>query len=366
MNLPMSERNRGNQGPSDKPKRPENDVEDVEDVLDSASADAAGDGRAPWVPLVLMPLLMVTAFVLVIVLFGWLGVAGDDPEELVARLQRADRAGFRDAVTLVQMLREPASQHLRQDPRLARALIRLLQDELAAGRMEDDRIQLRSFLCRALGEFERDEVLSPLLDAANTERGVREIDVRRSALEAIAQLVAARPSLLEDADDRMLQILLAATQRPPQDEAAQTDRDAQRATAAFALGVLDHPEAHDRLVVLLDDLSVDVRYNAAAGLARWGREEAAPVLLEMLNGPDASPQDVSATARQRVWRRQIVTRSALRSLELLWAADAPVDWQPLRAAVQRLASDQDDLNIRHQARRTLQALEASERAGFDD
>ncbi|TVS11400.1 MAG: hypothetical protein EA424_23880 [Planctomycetaceae bacterium] len=352
-----------NQRSSDKPERPDGNAEDV---LDSSSADATGGERGPWVPLVLMPLLMVMAFVLVIVLFGWLGVAGDDPGELVARLQRADRTGFRDAVTLVQMLREPAGEHLRRDERLARELARLLQDELAAGRMDDDRIQLRSFLCRALGEFERDEVLSPLLAAAETERDVREIDVRRSALEAIAQFVAGRPPVSATVDDRLRQSLLAASHRSASDEATEAARDALRATAAFALGVLDHPEAHDRLVVLLDDLSVDVRYNAAAGLARWGRAEAAPVLLEMLDGQDASRRDVRATARQRQWRRQIVTRSALRSVELLWAAEASLDWDPLRAAVERLTRDPDDLNIRHQARRTMQALEAAVPAGYDD
>ena len=348
---------------SDKPEGPDGSAEDV---LDRSSAEAAVDGRGPWVPLVLLPLLMVTAFVLVIVLFGWLGVAGDDPAELVARLQRADRTGFRDAVTLVQMLREPAGEHLRRDQQLARELARLLQDELAAGRMDADRIQLRSFLCRALGEFERDEVLSPLLEAAHTERDVREIDVRRSALEAIAQFVADRPPASSAVDDRLLQTLLAASYRPASDEATQAARDALRATAAFALGVLDRPQAHDRLVVLLDDLSEDVRYNAAAGLARWGRAEAAPVLLEMLDGQDASLMDVPATPRQRQWRRQIVTRSALRSVELLWAAEASLDWDPLRAAVERLTHDRDDLNIQHQARSTMQALEAAKPAGYDD
>jgi HEAT repeat protein len=345
--------------------KPEGSNGNAAAVLDRSSAEAGG-GRVPWVPLVLMPLLMVTAFVLVIVLFGWLGVAGDDPAELVARLQRADRTGFRDAVTLVQMLREPAGEHLRRDQRLARELARLLQDELAAGRMDADRIQLRSFLCRALGEFERDEVLGPLLEAAGTERDVREIDVRRSALEAIAQFVADRPRASATVDDRLLQTLLAASYRPASDEAPQAARDAQRATAAFALGVLDHPEAHARLVVLLDDLSEDVRYNAAAGLARWGRAESAPVLLEMLDGQQASLLDVQANPRQRRWRRQIVARSALRSVELLWAAEASLDWDPLRAAVQRLARDPHDLNIQHQARRTMQALEASVRADYND
>ena len=325
--------------------------------------------RGPFLPLVLLPLLMVLAFVVVIVLFGWLGLAGDSPEELVTRLQRADRGSFRDAVTLVQLLREPANESLRRDERLARELSRLLQEELAAGQMEPDRIQLRSFLCRALGELERAEVLDVLLEAADTERDAREVDVRRSALEAIAQFAARQPAKVQRSDDRLLDTLLAATRGSAADDPASASHDALRATAAFALGVLDDPRAHARLVALQDDPYADVRFNAATGLARWGRVESVPVLLEMLDPDSESVVRGEATPRQRAWRRQIVLRSALRSVELLWSGECPPDGPALVAAVQRLSNYPDDLNVQHQALRTMQALKAPpqpEGSGFYD
>jgi hypothetical protein len=173
-------------------------------------------------------------------------------------------------------------------------------------------------------------------------------------------------------DDRLLDTLLAATQRSAADDpasAASASRDALRATAAFALGVLDDPRAHAGLLALLDDPHADVRFNAAAGLARWGRVESVPVLLEMLDPESGSVVRVEATPRQRAWRRQIVLRSALRSVELLWSGEYPPDGPALVAAVQRLSDYPDDLNVQHQALRTMQALKAPpqpEGAGFDD
>jgi hypothetical protein len=327
-------------------------------VADQSSEDATGGPRGTLVPLVVLPLLMVLSLVVVIVFFGWLGLANDAPEELVARLQRADRSSFRAAVTLVQMLRDPDQGHLRRDERLARDLSRLLQDELAAGSLQDERIQLRSFLCRALGELDRNDVLSALLVAANTERDPREIEVRRSALEAIAQIAARQSAGSPSVDPHLLETLLNATRGSGSEERSAA-REAQVATAAFALGVLDDDRAHARLIELLDDLSADVRFNAATGLARWGRVEAVPVLLEMLDPESDSLAATETTARQRGWRRQIVLRSALRSVESLWAAQSPLDWKQMRNAVHPLTRYPDDLNVQRQATLTMQALEAS-------
>jgi hypothetical protein len=240
----------------------------------ASNADAAGESLSgsprSIVPLVLIPLLMVAAFVIVIALFGWLGLAGDRPEELVARLQRADRGSFRAAVALVQMLREPENSHLRRDEQLARQLSRLLQDELASGNLEPERIQLRSFLCRALGELEGDEVLSPLLDAGATERDAREIDVRRSAFEAIAQIAARLSAERRSNVPGLLDTVLAATQSSPEETLPSPSRDALRATAAFTLGVLGDDRAQTALLHLLDDPCADVRFNAATGLGAVG------------------------------------------------------------------------------------------------
>ena len=329
----------------------------------ASDADAAGESSSgsprSIVPLVLIPLLMVAAFVIVIALFGWLGLAGDRPEELVARLQRADRGSFRAAVALVQMLREPENSHLRRDEQLARQLSRLLQDELASGNLEPERIQLRSFLCRALGELEGDEVISPLLDAGATERDAREIDVRRSAFEAIAQIASRLSAERRSTVPGLLDTVLAATQSPPEETPPSPSRDALRATAAFTLGVLGDDRAQTALLHLLDDPCADVRFNAATGLARWGRAESEQVLLEMLDPESEAAVAGEATSRARAWRRQIVLRSALRSVESLRGAEPPVDSARLRQAAQLLTCYPDDLAVQLQARRIMQAMEAS-------
>ncbi len=314
------------------------------------------------IPLVLVPLLMVAAFVVVIALFGWLGLAGDRPEELVAQLQRADRDSFRAAVALVQMLREPENAPLRRDEQLARQLSGLLQHEVATGNLEPERIQLRSFLCRALGEFEGAEVLAPLLTAGATERDAREIDVRRSAFEAIAQIASRQTAESRPPVPGLLETLLAATEVPPAEVPPAPSRDSLRATAAFTLGVLGDDRAQTALLYLLDDPCADVRFNAATGLARWGRFESEAVLLEMLDPESEAAVAGEGTERGRAWRRQIVLRSGLRSVELLWNTSPPSDSDRLYQAVLRLTRYPDDLAVQRQARRIMQAVEASQQS----
>ncbi|MCL4201118.1 MAG: HEAT repeat domain-containing protein [Pirellulaceae bacterium] len=332
-------------------------------AIESDVADESRLGSPPSiVPLVLVPLLMVAAFVVVVALFGWLGLAGARPEELVARLQRADRNSFRAAVALVQMLREPENAHLRRDEQLARQLSGLLQHEVATGNLEPERIQLRSFLCRALGEFEGDEVLYALLDAGATERDPREIDVRRSAFEAIAQIASRRSAEARPLVPGLLETLLAATQAPSAEPPTSPSRDSLRATAAFTLGVLGDDRAQTALLNLLDDPCADVRFNAATGLARWGRFESERVLLEMLDPESESAVAGEGTERGRAWRRQIVLRSALRSVELLWTTTPPNDSDRLYQAVLRLTRYSDDPAVQRQARRIMQAVEASQQS----
>lgn len=323
-------------------------------------AVTVGSDSAPRsvVPLVIVPLLLVSAFVAVTVLFGWLALDGDRPEELVTELQRADRGSFRAAVALVQMLRDPANKELRRNQMLAGQLAEILEIELEAGSRDPERIQLRSFLCRALGEFEDVQSLRVLILAVETERDPQEIEVRRSALEAIAQLVARRPARDAPLDPRVSQAARDATQPPPTEEVDARPRDALRATAAFTLGVIGDDAARTRLVQLLEDSSPDVRFNAATGLARHGRAEAEVVLLEMLDPDAPAIVDAETTARGKAWRRQIVLRNGLRSVELLRAANRQLDTSRLTERVRRLTAYADDPIVQHEARMTLQALEA--------
>ena len=54
--------------------------------------------------------------------------------------------------------------------------------------------------------------------------------------------------------------------------ASRSDNAPLRGSAAFTLGVLGGDEAVERLVQLVADDTNDVRYNAAIGLARQGRD----------------------------------------------------------------------------------------------
>lgn len=314
--------------------------------------------RRSFLPLVLVPLLIVSAFVVVIVLFGWLAATGTRPEDLVTRLQQGDRAGFQAAVELVQLLRDPANEDLRQDQQLARRLSTILQSELDAGSLDPERIQLRSFLCRALGELEGDETMPVLIQAANTERDLLEIEVRRSALESIAQIVQQRRERNLPLDQRLLPTVLEATRLPSDETPNSVPRGPLRATAAFTLGVIGSDPAQSRLVSLLEDPDADVRFNAATGLARHGRVEAEGVLLEMLDPEASSIVAAESTMRGKDWRREIVLRNALRSVESLLLNNRQMDARQLKEAIRRLAQESEDAVVRRRARGILQALDA--------
>jgi hypothetical protein len=116
---------------------------------------------------------------------------------------------------------------------------------------------------------------------------------------------------------------------------------------------------------LLEDAHADVRFNAATGLARHGRAEAETVLLEMLDPDSPATAAGESTARGAQWRRQIVLGNALRSVESLVAANPQMDAIRLRERVRRLSDGAEDPLVRHQARRTLQALAALPPPGSD-
>ncbi|MCH5375310.1 MAG: hypothetical protein JJ992_15165, partial [Planctomycetes bacterium] len=102
----------------------------------------------------------------------------------------------------------------------------------------------------------------------------------------------------------------------------------------------------------------DVRFNAATGLARRGRAEAEDVLLEMLDPDAVAVVQAETTTRGRTWRRQIVLRNALRSVESLLKANRRLDAARLTRAVRRLTRYPDDPLVQQHAGLTLQALNA--------
>jgi HEAT repeat protein len=102
------------------------------------------------------------------------------------------------------------------------------------------------------------------------------------------------------------------------------------------------PGAVDRLVELAADSAEDVRYNAALGLARQGREEAVDGLLEMLALEDVPPPvggDPGDAAQSQRYKRALVVINALRGVALLVDATQQAPPENVLARVRAAAND---------------------------
>ncbi len=231
------------------------------------------------VQLFLVPAIIVMVIVAIWVLFNWLANMGSDPQQYLEQIRKQNANSWIAAHNLAEELRtKPA---LRQNAEVARQLGAMLKESIAEGRTNPDDVQLRVFLCRALGEFHVSDGLPALIEAANTQRKEEDIDVRRSALEAIALLLnhlrEQGQSLSAAQQSQVAQTLLKASRE---------DHAPLREAAAYALGVSGTDAANARLIELSNDGSANVRFNAATGLARQGRSEAMDVLIEMLEIED--------------------------------------------------------------------------------
>jgi uncharacterized protein (UPF0147 family) len=292
--------------------------------------------------LFLIPLLIVIIIIAVWLLFSWLANMGNNPDDLVRDLQRLDQGSWRKAYALTNQLRDPEHDALKDDRALCRDLATALTVENQSSNVSRERTKLRIFLCRALGEFRVADGLEPLVEAARKERNDDDVNVRRAALEALAVLANSLGTQAIHDDQNAMNVILAASR-----EVAEGDREARRAmlrsTASFTLGVVGGPAAATRLVQMLDDSFPNARYNAAIGLARHGRIEAVPILLEMLDPRNLQSLKGEKTESAREFKRSLVLANGIRAAAELCKTtdnvDSP-DLGKLRAAVSALANDE--------------------------
>jgi len=289
--------------------------------------------------LVLLPGAVVLAIVMLILVVAWLRMPGGNVDALLEKLSRDGPDRWPAAVNLAAVLHEPGGAALKRDPRLAKRLSEILRKEIAAGRMDPAELNLRMYLCRALGEFQIADPLPVLLEAARTERHEGEVDVRRSAIEALAVLASNTDAAELHAEPQLVPTLLTA---------ANDRRLALRCAAAFALGVVGGNRAEVRLEEMLADEYPETRYNAATGLARHGNPECVPVLVEMLD-PDR-PEST------RGFRRAMIRINALRAAAKLDAANPEADLSELAAAVERLSRGWLDPQVRAKSTEVLGLL----------
>jgi HEAT repeat protein len=281
------------------------------------------------IQLFVIPGVIVVVIVVVWLMFHWLAAMGNDPREYIKKLRGNSEMRWQAAVNLAGALQGEAGEEIKHDPTVAADLGRILADEIAAGDMEERPINLRIYLCRALGEFKTDAALAPLLNAASTQRDDAEIDVERAAVHGLTSLTAnlkkEQPSW---SDPKLVATLIAASK---------SDNANLRAESAFALGIVNNPEANAQLKQLLDDEHADARYNAAISLARAGDAAALPVIKEMLD-PDQTLATKEELAANRAEKQRMVHVNGLRALAELAKNDQLIDLQSAVNAVNKLTN----------------------------
>ncbi len=216
-----------------------------------------------------------------------------------------------------------------------------------------DQAQLRVYLCRALGQFQLPEALPPLLQCAALDTAPLAQDsperlVRRAALESIAVLAAGLGPQGDCGQERVITVLRDACR-----DTGPTDTDIPSA-ATFALGVIGGDQATSLLEELAADPRLDVRFNAATGLARQGHRLALPGVLEMLNPahPDIGAAERTESARLR--KRELVLRSGIQACAPLLQHGPATARPPLLEALERLRdSDTCSARVRMDAKEML-------------
>jgi hypothetical protein len=301
--------------------------------------------------------------VLVWLMFSWLAQMGSNPQQLVHDLQRLNAASWQKALTLADLLRNPEYDELKRDPDLAGELSGVLTDQLEAGATSGEAVKLRMFLCRALGEFHVADVVAPLLRAAEQEESPEDIDVRRSALEALAVFASQGGAELIRSDPRAMDVLRTASRERSERAVDQDQRAELRSAAAYALGIVGGSDAMDRLEVLTKDAHVNTRYNAALGLARHGDLRSESVLLEMLNPKNPSAAEGESHAAGQASKRLLVIKNGIRGVSQLAQQHSAKDLSLLAEALRAIcASDLAEFHprvrqgIRIQAETALIAL----------
>lgn len=313
--------------------------------------------------LFLIPLMIVTIVVVLWLLFSWMASMGrDDPAKLADSIQWGDEASWQRSYELADLLRSPDTKYdpLRRDPKVAGKLADFLNRDLntpVEGTTDEiqQRVMRRMFLCRALGAFHVPTGLDVLLRAATQEGKPVEVEVRYSAIEAIATLADNCGPALWAGDDkkqeRILEVLLAASEvQDSGDDAAAPpikDKDGKRtlyrphaelrAVAAYALGVVGGESATKRLEAMLHDPYPNARYNAATGLARAGDVQCERVLKEMLDPTNEVAVRDERYADDQARKRTTVLLNGIKGTLRLHEANPQADLTRLKESLQQLS-----------------------------
>ncbi len=327
----------------------------ADDLLPPVQAPAANF----IIQLFLIPMLIVSMIVALWLLFGYLSRQNENPADLVADIEQLNHASWQKALTLAQLLRDSQNSELRQDTELAGRLAALLEKQIEEGRHDNERNQLREYLCRSLGRFEVDTGCEALALAASHEEHADDLNTRRAALQALAELTEAVDPETIAGHPSVLDALQKGTEEYSENAEEKRDREILRSAATFTLGLLPKEVTNTRLAELTHDPSLDVGYNAAIGLARQGDERCIEILAEMLDPPEDALEDSMIepikrqTEQQRAaneaslkeWKKTHLVTNALRATTKLYGEYPQLDISKLKTAIEKLSTDEEQPNL---------------------
>ena len=311
-----------------------------DDQLPPVTAPSAGF----IVQLFVIPALIVAIIFAIGWGIKWLADHGADPKAYVAALKRDNDGSWQAAHDLADVLRNRRNDHFKDDPALAADLVDALRTNIDSGRVDEHAVELRIYLCNALGEFRVPGVVGILVKAAGLERDDREANVRMAAVKALAVYLSQVPPALRADPPELLPAII---------ESSGDERPLVRSTAAFALGAHAGPEATRRLAAMLNDTYPDVRYNAATMLAMQGDERAVATLAEMLDPAEMVAVMSEEQPASRDFKRQLILINALRATKELAAKNPAADLSQLGAAVEKLRGTDSPARIRTEANAVL-------------
>jgi hypothetical protein len=274
----------------------------------------------PPAPGFILQLFVIPALIVLVLLAVWqvpkwlVRRTAAQPDELIQRLEQGSSiARFQTAFDLANKLRDERFRAFRRSPAAAKELAGILERQVerggAAGGMDDDEVRFRTYLSRALGEFEVQDGLDALLQAAETNRDPREQIVRDGAVQAIA----VRAYNLHRLDPP--QELTHPELEPTLFRLASDEDPVIRSQTAYALGHVGTPAAIERLETMVGDPHADTRYNAAMGLALHGNAKAIETLSEMLELDDLASVQEETNEQNQAFKRA-VRSSAIRPREI--------------------------------------------------
>jgi hypothetical protein len=289
--------------------------------------------------LFLIPMMIVSVIICVWLLFNFIS-RGETPTELVRGLQKMNNASWQKAYTLSSLLRAPASE-LKNDEELARELIAVLETKLTEETADANQVKLRIFVCKCLGEFEIDLGLSALLNAVQQTDNGNDLVIALTAVESVAVLMSnLDESVLSENYDRIVETLLAASNEQAENPDHALRVQQLRSAAGFALGVAGGDKAIQRLVSMLDDAHPNTRFNAAIGLARYGKLESTAVLLEMLDSENTAITNGEPEG-SHAFKRSVVITNAIRAVVSLSEFHQAAELSDLIDAMRNLDSNEN-------------------------